>query len=45
MWLQEVVEPEALQAVSGTPKVLIDGQPFTGDLGRSGTLKQAIEEA
>lgn len=45
VWLQEVVEPEALQAVSGTPEVLIDGQPFTGDLGRSGTLKQAIEEA
>lgn len=45
VWLQEVVEPEALQAVSGTPAVLIDGQPFTGDLGRSGTVKQAIEEA
>ena len=44
-WLQEVVEPEAREAVSGTPAVLIDGQPFTGDMGRSGTLKQAIEEA
>ncbi|NMA78553.1 MAG: thioredoxin domain-containing protein [Actinomycetales bacterium] len=45
VWLQDVVEPEAQRAVSGTPAVLIDGRPFTGDMGRSGTLKQAIEEA
>lgn len=45
VWLQDVVEPQARDAVSGTPAVLIDGQPFTGDLGRSGTLEEAIEGA
>lgn len=44
-WLQEVVEPAALQSVPGTPSVLIDGELFTGDLGRSGTLKEAVAAA
>ncbi|WP_299302435.1 thioredoxin domain-containing protein [uncultured Brachybacterium sp.] len=45
VWLQDVVEPAALKSVSGTPSVLIDGELFTGDLGRSGTLKEAVAAA
>ena len=45
VWLQDVVEPAALQSVPGTPSVLIDGELFTGDLGRSGTLKEAVAAA
>ena len=45
VWLQDVVEPAALESVPGTPSVLIDGELFTGDLGRSGTLKEAITAA
>lgn len=45
VWLQDVVEPAALQSVPGTPSVLIDGELFTGDLGRSGTVKEAVAAA
>ncbi|MEE1618403.1 DsbA family protein [Brachybacterium sp. J153] len=44
-WLQEVVEPEALQSVQGTPVVMIDGEIFEGDLAAAGSVREAIERA
>lgn len=44
-WLQQVVEPEALERTSGTPTVLIDGRQFSGGLGTYGSVKDAIEAA
>ena len=44
-WLEQVVEPEAQQAVPGTPAVLIDGEQFSGDLTSSGSVRKAVEAA
>lgn len=44
-WIQDVVEPEALETTQGTPAVLIDGEQFTGDLAEPGSVKSAIEGA
>ncbi len=44
-WLQDVVEPDAQQTVQGTPAVLIDGEPFSGDLAGPGAVREAVEAA
>lgn len=44
-WLEQVVEPEALEAVPGTPAVLIDGELFEGGLYTEGELKAAFAAA
>ncbi|GAA1491193.1 DsbA family protein [Brachybacterium sacelli] len=44
-WIQDVVEPEALETTQGTPTVLIDGEMFTGDLAEPGSVRSAIEQA
>lgn len=44
-WIQDVVEPEALESTQGTPAVLIDGEQFSGDIAEPGAVRSAIEEA
>ena len=44
-WLEQVVEPEALEAVPGAPAVLIDGELFEDGLYTEGALKTAFETA
>ena len=41
-WIEDVVEPEAKSTTEGTPTVLIDGEPFTGDVSAPGALKDTI---
>lgn len=42
-WIQQVVEPHARQTTPGTPTVIIDGETFSGDLTRAGSVKAAVE--
>lgn len=42
-WVQEIVEPEALENTEGTPTVLIDGEQFTGDITETGAVKAAVD--
>lgn len=44
-WIQDVVEPEAVESTEGTPTVLIDGEQYTGATGTPGALREAIETA
>lgn len=41
-WVQDVVEPEALESTQGTPAVLIDGEQFAGDITEPGALEETI---
>lgn len=41
-WVNEVVGPEALEVIEGTPTVLIDGETWTGDHTVEDALLQAI---
>lgn len=44
-WVAEVTEAAFDSGVSGTPTVLIDGEPFEGDLYQPGPLSEAVEAA
>jgi protein-disulfide isomerase len=44
-WVAEVTEKAFDSGVEGTPTVLIDGEPFDGDLYQPGPLTAAIEAA
>jgi protein-disulfide isomerase len=44
-WVAEVTEKAFDSGISGTPTVLIDGEPFDGDLYQSGPLTSAVEAA
>lgn len=44
-WVAEVTENAFDSGVTGTPTVLVDGEPFEGDLYQAGPLTQAIEAA
>lgn len=44
-WVDSGTQADFSSGINGTPSVLIDGQPFTGDLLASGDLQAAIEDA
>jgi protein-disulfide isomerase len=44
-WVAEVTEQAFDSGVTGTPTVLLDGEPFEGDLYQPGPLTEAVEAA
>ncbi|WP_282004792.1 DsbA family protein [Propioniciclava sinopodophylli] len=44
-WVAEGTQADFASGITGTPSVLIDGEPFTGDLLAPGALQAAIQTA
>lgn len=44
-WVADGTQADFASGVTGTPTVLIDGKPFTGDLLTADALRSAIETA
>lgn len=44
-WIQDVVEPEALESTQGTPAIMIDGSIVQIDTATPGSLREAVDEA